>query len=108
MNEFFFEAWQNRKFSRPRSVGITFYQLHSREEVTFSLFDEQEDRTELNGAVDELNQKFGKNSIYLGGMHRAKDTATEKIAFHKTDLFSEGKGDNDWVDTFRGARRLDD
>ncbi len=108
MNEFFLEEWQNRKFSRPRSVGITFYQLHTREEVTFSLFDEQEDRAELNGAVDDLNHKFGKNSVYLAGMHGAKDTASEKIAFQKTDLYSEGKGDNDWVDTFRGARTRDD
>jgi DNA polymerase-4 len=41
-----------------------------------------------------VNQKFGKNSVYLAGMEKARNTADEKIAFNKTWLFSEGKGDN--------------
>lgn len=102
LNAAFLEAWEGRDFSRPRGVGVTFYELKPRDEVTFSLFDEEEDRTKLNSAVDEMNQKFGKNSIYLAGMHGAKNTAKEKIAFNKTWLFSEGKGDNEWVDPFRG------
>ena len=54
---------------------------------------------------DEMNQKFGKNSVYLAAVHNALDTASEKIAFNKTWLFSEGKGDNEWPDTFRGMPR---
>ncbi len=108
LNAFFLEAWEGRDFSRPRAVSVTFYELKPREEVTFSLFDEEEDRTMLNSAVDELNQKFGKNSIYLAGMHGARNTAKEKIAFGKTLLFSEGKGDNEWIDTFRGPGPSED
>jgi hypothetical protein len=39
-------------------------------------------------------------------MEHAKETADEKIAFQKTELFVEGKGDHDFeVDTFRGLKR---
>lgn len=102
MNAAFFDAWESRDFVLPKKVGVTFYDLHKPEHVTPSLFDENYDRALLNRAVDRVNQKFGKNKIYLAAVHRAKDTAEEKIAFNKTWLFDEGKGDNAWVDTFRG------
>lgn len=107
LNEGFLDAWKSRDFSRPRSVGVTFTDLREAEQVTPSLFDQSQDRSELNHAVDLLNRKFGKNTIFLAGMERAKDTATEKIAFQKTDLFSEGKDDHVWVDTFRGLTETD-
>ena len=107
LNEGFLDAWKSRDFSRPRSVGVTFTDLRGAEQVTPSLFDQSHDRSELNHAVDLLNRKFGKNTIFLAGMERAKDTATEKIAFQKTDLFSEGKDDHVWVDTFRGLTETD-
>lgn len=90
------ELWAHRDFDTPIRVGITFGDVAEREEVTPSLFDDSFDRTELNAAVDRMNGKFGKNSIYLAGLHNAKDTAHERIAFQKTDLFSEGKDDNIW------------
>jgi DNA polymerase-4 len=105
LNEFFLKAWEGRDFDSPRSVGVTFYDLMPAEEVTPSLFDKTQDRALLNRAVDDINQRYGKNTIFLAGMEKSKDTAEEKIAFNKTWLFSEGKGDNEWVDTFRGPKR---
>lgn len=91
------EKWPERDFQRPRAVAITFYKLQEPSLVTPSLFDSEEpDRTNLSKAVDSLNQKFGKNTVYLGGLHEAKETAPERLAFNKTWLFSEGKGDNQW------------
>lgn len=106
LNEVFGEMWRERDFERPRSVGVVFSDLHDRETVTPSLFDQDDsaEREELMAAVDALNQKFGKNKIFLAGMERTKDTASEKIAFNKTWLFAEGKGDHEWPDTFRGLR----
>ena len=95
LNEHFFEVWPSRDFELPRSVGVTFYDLRKRDEVTPSLFHETVARSALNHAVDSVNQKFGKNSVYLAGLERVKDSASEKVAFGKTWLFSEGKGDND-------------
>lgn len=95
-NDEFLRLWQTRNFEGPRTVGVVFYDLAVTEEVTPSLFDSSMVRAELNQAVDKVNQKFGKNTIFLAGMEKVKDRADEKIAFNKTWLFSEGKGDNVW------------
>jgi len=95
LNEHFMEAWKGRDFKQPRKVGVTFTSLCKAEHVTPSLFDNLQDRALLNRAVDNVNQKFGKNTIYLAGMKRARHEASEKIAFNKTWLFQEGKGDNE-------------
>lgn len=98
LNEYFIKAWQARDFRQPRKVGVTFTSLRKAEQVTPSLFDPHYNRTLLNRAVDNVNQRFGKNTIYLAGMRHAKDTADEKVAFGKTWLFQEGKGDNEIMD----------
>lgn len=83
--------WEKRDFDVPTQVGLTFRELLPLEQVTFSLFEEgQPDNERLNQAVDVINHKFGKNTIYIAGMHQAKDTAEERIAFQKTSLFDEG------------------
>lgn len=102
VNDEFLRVWSGRDFERPLRVGLTFADLVPSGGVTPSLFDGAAQRGQLNTAVDLVNQKFGKNSIYLAGMQGAKDAASEKIAFNKTWLFSEGKDDNVWPDTFRG------
>ncbi len=105
LNEFFLKEWPAHDFVQPKMVAVTFTHLLEYEHVTHSLFDPTLDRSLLNKAVDSVNQRFGKNKIYIAGMEHAKETADEKIAFAKTELFSEGKGDNEWVDTFRGLPR---
>ncbi len=104
MTEHFLRMWEGRDFVGPMAVGVTFTDLHPAEEVTPSLFDETVSRSDFSHAMDRLNQKFGKNTIYLAAMDKVRGTASEKIAFGKTELFSEGKGDNEWVDTFRGEK----
>lgn len=91
------EMWESRDFSSPRTVGITFSDLRDGQHFTPSLFEDEPDRTEMCQAVDKLNQRFGKNSVYLASIDGAKDMASEKIAFNKTWLFSEGRGDNFWT-----------
>lgn len=103
----FARAWNDRDFRRPLKVGVTFTDLHDRDEVTPSLFEEDVDREPLNRAVDDINQRFGKNSVFLAGMTHARNAAPERIAFNKTWLFKEGKGDHEWVDTFRGVKTSD-
>lgn len=94
------EIWDKCPLRYPRQVGIALSDLRPEEQVTPSLFDENRDQREkLSSAIDGVNQKMGKNSIYVASMSRAKDTASEKLAFQKTSLFSEGKDDNVWVNT---------
>ncbi len=95
--ERFNELWDGRTFQgQPLSAAVTFGGLHELDEVTPSLFDDVGRRTEASKAVDRLNKRIGKNSILLANAVRGKDTAPERIAFTKTSLFSEGKGDNEW------------
>lgn len=94
INEAFLQLWKDRSFSRPRSVGVAFTGLYPTQVATPSLFDNGRARDLLNVAIDDVNKRFGKNSIFLAAMSDAKDTASEKIAFQKTKLFSEGLSDN--------------
>lgn len=91
--------WEGRDFDKPRLVWVAFHELATEEAVTPSLFEDQDRRgrkEKVSRALDRVNQAFGKNSVYLASLSRAKDTAEEKIAFNKTWLFSEGKEDNEW------------
>jgi DNA polymerase IV len=108
MTERFLELWESRNFERPLQVGVTFTGLLRQHNVTPSLFDQVIERSAFNDAVDRCNKKFGKHKVFIAGMEKAKNTADEKIAFQKTWLLEEGKGDNVWnedvyPDTFRGG-----
>jgi len=89
--------WEDRDYEAPLSVGVVFSGLLQPEYVTPSLFDDTVALARLSQAVDRMNQKFGKNSVFLASLERVKDNAGEKIAFNKTWLFSEGKDDNEWM-----------
>ena len=96
VTETLLRLWEDRDFSGPNTVGITFHDMKVAEQVTPSLFDPTFDRTQLSHAVDRVNQKFGKNKVFLAAIEHARDSADEKIAFQKTELFAEGLGDNEW------------
>jgi len=90
------QEWRKYPTAHPMKVGITFSDLTNRAETTPSLFDEVNQREDHGLAVDRVNQKFGKNSVFIASTIHSKSHATEKIAFQKTELFSEGKGDGEW------------
>ncbi|HYN54472.1 MAG TPA: DNA polymerase [Methylotenera sp.] len=77
----------------PYAVGISFSGLVTAEEVARDLFQIEplENEKKLNNAIDKLNLKFGKNTIYFGGAHDALKDAPMRIAFsHIPDLVVEG------------------
>jgi DNA polymerase-4 len=77
----------------PYAVGISFSGLVTAEEVARDLFQIEplENEKKLNKAIDKLNLKFGKNTIYFGGAHDALKDAPMRIAFnHISDLVVEG------------------
>jgi DNA polymerase-4 len=81
---------------QPFSVGISFSGLVTAEEVARDLFQIEpiENEKKLNNAIDTLNLKFGKNTIYFGGAHQALKDAPMRIAFnHIPDLVVEGDED---------------
>lgn len=83
--------------NEPYAVGVSFSGLVTADEVARDLFQIEplENEKKLNKAIDTLNLKFGKNTIYFGGAHNALKDAPMRIAFnHIPDLVVEGDGDD--------------
>ncbi|MEE9330772.1 MAG: DNA polymerase [Methylophilaceae bacterium] len=68
----------------PVAIGVNFSGLASAQEVAQDLFAEKPSATQqkLNTALDKLNLKYGKNTVYLGGAHEALKDAPMRIAFN--------------------------
>jgi len=94
LTEYLLDAWEHRDFLSPRMVGVTFHDLMTEDSVTPSLFDASVQRGRFSQAMDRVNMKFGKNKVHLAAMDHAQNAAPERIAFNKTELYSEGRDDN--------------
>ena len=82
----------------PYAVGVSFSGLVTADEVARDLFQVEplENEKKLNKAIDTLNLKFGKNTVYFGGAHEALKDAPMRIAFnHIPDLVVEGDEGDD-------------
>jgi DNA polymerase-4 len=76
----------------PVAVGVNFSSLVSFNEVAQDLFMEKPSAAQqrLNQALDTLNLKYGKNTVYFAGAHEALKDAPMRIAFnHIPDLIVE-------------------
>jgi DNA polymerase IV len=68
----------------PTAIGISFLGLVHAQEVAQDLFAIKPSTAQqkLNAALDKLNLKYGKNTVYLGGAHAALKDAPMRIAFN--------------------------
>ena len=68
----------------PIAVAINFAKLSNANEYVDDLFAEKPSATEkkLNKALDILNLKYGKNTVYFAGAHNALASAPMRIAFN--------------------------
>ena len=90
--EAFTTMWKRKPktHAAPLKVGVTLFKLSDKKDRTLSMFGDKEVRDALNKAIDKLNTRFGKNTIYLAGAHRALGSAPMRIAFtHIPDLETE-------------------
>lgn len=79
----------------PYAVGISFSNLVSSDVYAEQLF-QPEPSSRLNGILDKLNLRYGKNTVYFGGAHNALSHAPMRIAFnHIPDLDTENDAVND-------------
>jgi hypothetical protein len=72
------------------TTDIRIFELVEERDITRPLFEHANKLHALGGAVDAINQRFGKNTVYIAAGQAANDTAEERIAFVKTTLFDEG------------------
>lgn len=83
------KACQNNE---PIAVGVNFTALSSAQDAAYDLFTlkPSANETKLNKALDILNLKYGKNTVYFAGAHDALKDAPMRIAFnHIPDLVVE-------------------
>lgn len=87
----------------PHSVGVSFSRLGAPTVAAQDLFsapslldkndkpEHQPTQSRLNTALDALNMRYGKNTVYFGGAHSALENAPLRIAFnHIPDISVEG------------------
>lgn len=66
----------------PVKIDIVFGDLIPDQGHTPSFFENQRSN-ELSKTLDFIFQKYGKNTVYFGGQHRAKEAAPMRIAFQR-------------------------
>lgn len=87
LNQILQTLWKRKHSGTPLKVSVTLFNLILEEERTLSFF-ETENKSKLSHAMDKLNLKYGKNLIYLAGMHETKKGAPTRIAFSNIPDFS--------------------
>ncbi len=77
------ELWNRRPRRQPPllGVGVVLTHLSEARSQSLELFAETAARGRLFEMVDQLNARYGKNAVYLGGAHRALEAAPLRIAF---------------------------
>ena len=92
--------WQRgpHRIARPKTVGLVLHELVPAAMHTASLFDAPVQTTaspqparqpqrqapeKLYEALDQLNLKYGKNTLYFANSHTTKDRAPMRIAFNR-------------------------
>ncbi len=69
-----------RAYDRPFKISVTLYDFVPDECHNFSLFQKPR-RENLSLAMDNINARFGKNSVYFASLQKAQAAAPTRIAF---------------------------
>ncbi len=67
----------------PLKVGVAFFHLRSVTAYTPDLFEDVPVRAPLDAAVDRLNAKYGRDTVFFGGALGAQHSAPMRIAFNR-------------------------
>jgi DNA polymerase-4 len=74
-------------------VGVTLFDLTVQTQLTRDLFDAENEHEGLNIVLDQINQRYGPNTLYFGGAHQGLGAAPMRIAFsHVPELAVESDG----------------
>lgn len=91
------QLWQRYPLhqSAPYAVGVSLARLVVPQARAWDLFQPVQKQADkkLDKALDKLNMRYGKNTVYFGGAHNALNNAPMRIAFnHIPDLDVENDG----------------
>ncbi len=73
--------WAVRPPGVPVQVGVTLHDLVAPESQSPPLFGGERKRANLSHAMDEVNARFGANTVYTSTIHEARHTGSGGIAF---------------------------
>jgi DNA polymerase-4 len=84
------QAFPGKSQSPPHGVAVALSQLGEQSRRSRSLFDQGRSHDKLNAVIDSVNLRYGRQTLYFGGAHRALSAAPMRIAFnHIPDLETE-------------------
>ena len=90
----------------PHKVGVTFFHLRPETVWTPDLFEDVPRHDPLNAAMDHLNIRYGRDTVFLGGAFGAQKAAPMRIAFNYIpDSATESDDGADPVSKRKGARK---
>ena len=68
---------------KPIKTSIVLSDFISEYEYQLSLFSNSDKAKKTFKAVDEINARYGKNTIYVGSLHEKMEAAPTRIAFQR-------------------------
>lgn len=82
MMEAFVSMWARRPgFDTPMKVGVVLSDLTASRSATAPLFQGERNRVDLSRAMDEINERYGRDAVHLGSVHTVLESAPTRIAF---------------------------
>ena len=73
--------WATRQGGTPMQVGVTLHDLVPPRSQSAPLFAGEGRRASLSRAMDEVNARFGANTVYMSTIHESRHTGSGGIAF---------------------------
>lgn len=67
--------------TRPVFVDVTLGNLVAEGSTTLPLFEHERRLAQLSGALDKINDRYGRNTVYTAAQHDVKESARGGIAF---------------------------
>ena len=83
------DLWRRKPDGRPLKVGVVLGDLSHARNVAPSLFEEDRNHDALADAMDRINQAFGKDVVFFGGMIGTRDQNLTRIAFTRIPELEE-------------------
>ena len=86
----FSKLWEDKgaRGQTPLKVSMCLAGLTPSRCATPSLFEQDRQLTKISHVMDQVNRKFGKNSIHFGTLFGAEDTAPVRVAFNSIPKFN--------------------
>ena len=82
------ELWKEYPKVPPMKVGVVFYDLVKEDQHQMSLFRDPK-RAELSQKMDEINKRYGKETVTFASLHEYRDSAPTRISFNRIPKLDE-------------------